>query len=148
MAGFPVDSYFYIKSQKNELVLDIDDGKTEPGANLIMYSQKDHDAEDNDNQLWRYDDGFLTNKKSGLVLDISGGDLKADKDIVQYGRKLTMTGNQRFGYRDGFIYARADPRLVLDIKGGEDAEGTRVLLYKRKESENENQQWIVEPLEA
>lgn len=26
------------------------------------------------------------------------------------------TLNQRFGYRDGYIYMRADPRLVLDIK--------------------------------
>ena len=33
---------------------------------VIKNNQKDHDAEDNDNQLWRYDDGFLTNKKSGL----------------------------------------------------------------------------------
>ncbi|KAI9274583.1 ricin B lectin domain-containing protein [Phascolomyces articulosus] len=148
MPGFPVEGYFYIKSQTSNLVLDIDDGKTDPGANLIVYSQKDHDAEDNDNQLWRYDDGFLTNKKSGLVLDVSGGDLKADKDIVQYGRKLTMTGNQRFGLRDGFIYARADPRLVLDIKGGESSEGTQVLLYKRKENDNDNQQWTIELHEA
>lgn len=29
---------------------------------------------------------------------------------------LHRTLNQRFGHRDGFIYARADPRLVLDIK--------------------------------
>lgn len=29
---------------------------------------------------------------------------------------LSRTLNQRFGHRDGFIYARADPRLVLDIK--------------------------------
>ncbi|KAI9493242.1 ricin B lectin domain-containing protein [Zychaea mexicana] len=148
MPGFPVDGFFYIKSQKNGLVLDIDDGKTDPGASLIMWSQKAADAEDNDNQLWRYADGFVTNKKSGLVLDISGGDLKSDKQIVQYPRKLTMTSNQRFGLRDGFIYARADPRLVLDIRGDDDAEGAKVLLYKRKEAENDNQQWVVEPLEA
>ncbi|ORY93194.1 ricin B lectin domain-containing protein [Syncephalastrum racemosum] len=115
-------------------------------ANIIVWEQKG--ADDNDNQLWSYDDGFLTNKKSGMVLDIRGGDLKADKEIVQYDRKLTQTLNQRFGYRDGYIYMRADPRLVLDIKGDDTEKGAKVILYQRKSEDNDNQQWEIEPFEA
>ncbi|KAI8991560.1 ricin B lectin domain-containing protein, partial [Mycotypha africana] len=96
--------------------------------------------------LWRWENGYLINKKSGLVMDIRGGNLLSDSYIVQYDRKMTQAHNQRWGYRDGYIYCLADPRLVLDIRGGGHKEGTRICLYTRKDSDdNENQQWIVEP---
>ncbi|KAI8140708.1 ricin B lectin domain-containing protein [Fennellomyces sp. T-0311] len=145
MPGFPEDCYFYIKSLQSGMVFDIDNGSTEPTAALIVYSQKDHDAEDNDNQLWRYDDGYIINKKSGHVLDISGGDLKADAEVIQYGRKLTMTSNQRFGLRDGYIYARADPRLVLSVRADSNDPGSKVSLTARKTDSNRHQQFEVEP---
>lgn len=58
----------------------------------------------------------------------------------------TRAHNQRFGYRDGYIYCLADPRLVLDIKGGSSKEGTKIILYKRKDGrDNGNQQWALIP---
>ncbi|KAI7901544.1 ricin B lectin domain-containing protein [Cokeromyces recurvatus] len=141
--GFPQRRYFYIKSRKSNACIDVYMGETTPDSSVIIWPQKGSD--DNDNQLWRFDDGFLINKKSNLVMDIRGGDLKSDKPIVQYDRKMTMAHNQRWGYRDGYIYCLADPRLVLDIKGGGSKEGTKVILYKRKENDNDNQQWIIEP---
>ncbi|KAG0169662.1 hypothetical protein DFQ30_003331 [Apophysomyces sp. BC1015] len=134
MTGFPVGKYFFIKSLKNDSVLDIYDGETTAGAKLIIWPQKETG---NDNQLWRYDNGFLTNKNSTM------GNLKSDTQIVQYDRKTTTTYNQRWGYRDGFVYVLADPRLVLDIKGDNDKEGTSVILYARKDKDNENQQWRI-----
>ncbi|CDS03748.1 hypothetical protein LRAMOSA01149 [Lichtheimia ramosa] len=146
MSGFPVDTYFTIKSQKNSSLLAVKAGSTDSAANVVIAAQNDDDI---DSQLWTYDDGFLTNKKSGLVLDVAGGDLKSEANVIQYERKMTMTLNQRFGHRDGFIYARADPRLVLDIKGAEDKDNTSVILYKRKtDIDNANQQWQVEPYEG
>jgi hypothetical protein len=35
---------------------------------------------------------------------------------------------------------------VLDIKGGTEDEGTRVITYKRKAEDNANQQWSIEPV--
>lgn len=98
--------------------------------------------------------------------------MKAEKKIQQYDRKSTRyvycielgggliatyissfiiiiirTHNQRWGYRDGFIYSRADPRIVLDIKGDDEDEGTKVMTSKRKLEDNANQQWILEPVD-
>ncbi|KAI9476149.1 MAG: ricin B lectin domain-containing protein [Benjaminiella poitrasii] len=142
-SGFPKGRYFYLKSRSSNACIDVYMGETTPDSNIIIWPQKG--ADDNDNQLWRYDDGFLINKKSDLVMDIRGGDLKSDTLIVQYDRKMTMAHNQRWGYRDGYIYCLADPRLVLDIKGGGSKEGTKIILYKRKDTDNENQQWVIEP---
>ncbi|KAG1444551.1 hypothetical protein G6F56_010254 [Rhizopus delemar] len=144
MTGFPENQYFFIKSRANGHVLDVYMGETTDDSNIIIWQQKPDN--DNANQLWRSEDGFLVNKKSHLVMDIRGGDLKSDTYIVQYTRKMTMAHNQRFGYRDGFIYCLADPRLVLDIRGGGSKEGTKIILYKRKESDNMNQQWTVIPI--
>ncbi|KAG1446551.1 hypothetical protein G6F46_011587 [Rhizopus delemar] len=130
MTGFPNGQYFFIKSRANGKVLDVYMGETTDDSNIIIWPQKPDD--DNDNQLWRAEDGFLINKRSQLVMDIRGGDLKAH--------------NQRFGYRDGYIYCLADPRLVLDIRGGGSKEGTKIILYKRKESDNQNQLWTIIPV--
>ncbi|CEP12062.1 hypothetical protein [Parasitella parasitica] len=116
----------------------------QPDTNLVIWPRKPEN--DWDNQLWRAEDGFLINKKSGLVMDIRGGNLQSDSQIVQYERKITMAHNQRWGFRDGFIYCLADPRLVLDIKGGSDKNGTEVILYKRKDKNNQNQQWTIKPV--
>ncbi|KAI8074123.1 ricin B lectin domain-containing protein [Gongronella butleri] len=136
--GFPTGTHFYIKSAKTGTVLDVFDGQTNDDANIILWQQKMHD---NDNQLWSFEDGFLVNYKS------QRGDLKSDSAIVQYAKKQTKTHNQRFGYRDGYIYALADPRLVFDIKGGSDKQGTRLIIYKKKSSDHDNQQWVLEPFE-
>ncbi|KAG2230468.1 hypothetical protein INT48_003016 [Thamnidium elegans] len=122
MSGFPQNQYFYIKSRNSDSVMDVYMGETTVDSNVIIWPKKDTD--DNDNQLWRSEDGFLINKKSNLG----------------------KAHNQRFGYRDGFIYCLADPRLVLDIKGGGSKEGTKVILYKRKETDFENQQWDLIPI--
>ncbi|KAI8087754.1 ricin B lectin domain-containing protein [Gilbertella persicaria] len=141
--GFPEGQYFYIKSRSCGSCVDVYMGETTADSNIIIWPQKH--GEDKDNQLWRAEDGFLVNKKSNLVIDVRGGDLLSDKPIVQYDRKITMAHNQRWGYRDGYVYVLADPRLVLDIKGGGNKDGTKIILYKRKDTDNQNQQWTIEP---
>ncbi|CAO3617942.1 unnamed protein product [Cunninghamella echinulata] len=75
------------ETEQLQNILDVLEGETTEGASIIMWTQK---SSDNYNQLWRWDDGFLTNMKSKLVLDIRGGDLKEGSSIVQFGRKLTI----------------------------------------------------------
>lgn len=50
------------------------------------------------------------------VLDIRGGDIKRDKAIIQYARKPGLAHNQRWKYKDGYIFSAASPHLVLDIR--------------------------------
>ncbi|RUS28619.1 ricin B lectin domain-containing protein [Jimgerdemannia flammicorona] len=140
--SFP-EGYFFITSGANGLVLDIKNASKKPDQALVVSKQKHHD---NDSQLWSCDNDFIINKNSGLVLDIRGGQVLSNKQIIQYNRKLTQAAhNQRWGYRDGFIYSLADPNLVLDIKGGANAENTPVILYTRKSSDAFNQQWDIVP---
>ena len=44
------------------------------------------------------------------------GDLKKDKSLIQYARKAGLAANQRWEYRDGYIFPQAAPHLVLDIR--------------------------------
>ncbi|CAO3646537.1 unnamed protein product [Mucor hiemalis] len=136
---FPTQGAFFIKSQKNGLYLSIN-GEDEAGSRIITGPKTDDGS-----QLWSFENGYLISQKTSFVMDIEGGDLKSDKKILQYNRKKTMAHNQRFGIRDGFIYAVADPRLVLDAK---DEEGSHIIISTRKLEENDLQQWYLEPYEG
>ncbi|KAI8074362.1 uncharacterized protein B0P05DRAFT_548257 [Gilbertella persicaria] len=133
---FPSEKYFYIQSRKSGLVLSCD-GQEETGSKLVIRPK----AEDDESQLWKYEHGFLVCKKTLLVMDIAGGDLKVDSKVLQYNRKKTMTHNQRWGMRDHFIYAVADPRLVLNAK---EEEGSNIVVSTRILEDNDHQQWDIE----
>ncbi|CDH49546.1 hypothetical protein RO3G_02323 [Lichtheimia corymbifera JMRC:FSU:9682] len=126
------------------MVLDVAWDSLKANAKIIVWPRK---KQDYDNQLWMYDHGYLINKNSGLVLDVAGGILETDKQMIQYRRKMLEDAhNQRWYYReDGFIYPQVDPNLVLDIRGNWTKPGTVVLLYERKYSDNENQLWDLIP---
>ncbi|KAI8642533.1 hypothetical protein BD408DRAFT_482715 [Parasitella parasitica] len=94
-------------------------------------------------QLWTFENGYLVSKKTSFVMDIEGGDLRSDKKVLQYSRKKTMAHNQRWGIRDGFIYAVADPSLVLECQDNDD--DVRV---NRKTNDKEHQQWYIELYEG
>lgn len=67
--------------------------------------------------------------------------------MCQYDRKLIQNAdNQRFGYSAGFIYCLADPRYVLDIRGGADTDGSRIIIHLRKlyYEDHETQLWDLE----
>ncbi|KAI8061524.1 ricin B lectin domain-containing protein [Gilbertella persicaria] len=141
-------SLFFIKSQFNGRVLDVEDGSTEDEANIIVYHQK---YEDSFNQLWRYEDGYFINAKSAKVLDISGGEMNPESQIIQYSQKdYEEAANQRWQIdEEGYIFCMARPDLVLDIQGGEDGDCVPVILYERREGEvSANQRWVLEPFEG
>ncbi|KAI7818436.1 hypothetical protein BC939DRAFT_480328 [Gamsiella multidivaricata] len=77
--NFP-QSWFYIKSAASGLVVDIEHGYfTDPmkaGARAEMNHQKIDNGDGRHTllelQLWRYEAGFLINRRTGFVLDIQG----------------------------------------------------------------------------
>ncbi|KAL1918130.1 uncharacterized protein VTP21DRAFT_3396 [Calcarisporiella thermophila] len=141
--NFP-SGYFYIKSRKYGRVLDVFDRSKEPGAKVILWTQKLGD--DRHNQLWSYEDGFLVNKHSGLVLDVAGGNLKSVAGLCQYTRKHANDAkNQRFAFQDGFIFPVESPSLVVDIRGDADKDGAQIILYEKKQYDNLNQLFMLEP---
>ncbi|ORY98607.1 ricin B lectin domain-containing protein [Syncephalastrum racemosum] len=147
MSNFP-SGWFFIQSRcSHKMVLDVAMDSLKSAAKIVVFPKKD---QDNDNQLWMYDHGYLINKNSGLVLDVQGGILESDKQVIQYKRKMIEDAhNQRWYYReDGFIYPQVDPNLVLDIRGNWTKPGTVVLLYERKYEDNLNQLWDFVPADT
>ncbi|KAG1152858.1 hypothetical protein G6F37_004662 [Rhizopus arrhizus] len=139
---------FFIKSQFNGRVLDVEDGSTEDDANIIVYEQK---YEDCLNQLWRYENGYFINAKSAKVLDIRGGEMQPESQIIQYAQKMVEeAANQRWAMDgEGYIFCEARPDLVLDIQGAEDDDCVPVILYERREGEvSSNQRWELVPFEG
>ncbi|CAO3684065.1 unnamed protein product [Umbelopsis ramanniana] len=140
MSNFP-PGWFHIQSRcQHKMVLDVEWDSLKSAARIVAWSKKE---KLNDNQLWSYDGGYLINKNSGLVLDVHGGVLQNDRQIVQQKRKLVEGNNdQKWFYReDGYLYPRNDPNLVLDIRGNSFKPGAQVLLYNRKYEDNINQLW-------
>ncbi|KAI9281996.1 ricin B lectin domain-containing protein [Sporodiniella umbellata] len=137
-------SLYFIKSQLNGRVLDVQDGSTKDNTNVIVYRQKEHD---NQNQLWRFENGYLINAKSAKALDIRGGQMDSGSNIIQYAQKMSEeASNQKWDMdNEGYIFCQARPDLVLDIQGAEDRDGAHVILYnKRKGDIATNQRWTAE----
>ncbi|KAI8575691.1 hypothetical protein K450DRAFT_260741 [Umbelopsis ramanniana AG] len=99
---------------------------------------------------------YIKSRQNGFVLDVFDGGMSNDTQIIVYPQKYNDASNQlwsyddgflnqKWGYHDGFIHVLADPRLVLDIRGGISKEGSQIILYERKHQNNANQQWVVEP---
>ncbi|RUP52380.1 ricin B lectin domain-containing protein [Jimgerdemannia flammicorona] len=133
--------YFYIKSKKNGMVLDVEGDSIKPNARVIVWPQK---FRGNANQLWTYDDGYLVNKNSELGLTAL---FLSDLYVVQSERKpIEEAQHQRWNFcEEGFFYSLHDPHLVLDIRGDSNNQGAHILLYKRKDNDNYNQLWTIEP---
>ncbi|KAH8551922.1 ricin B lectin domain-containing protein [Umbelopsis sp. PMI_123] len=112
---------FYIGSQYNGRVIDVEGASVNDNAHIIVWDQKSKDAS---NQLWEYRNGAFVNVNSGKVLEIKGG----------------------YIHPDGYIHSTANPNLVLDIKGAEDKSGASVILYeKRAGGIASNQRWELVP---
>ncbi|KAG2236255.1 ricin B lectin domain-containing protein [Thamnidium elegans] len=135
---------YFIKSQFNGRVLDVDEGSTEDEAKVIVYSQK---GEDCLNQLWRFEDGYIINANSAKALDISGGEMNPEAEIIQFSQKMVEeAANQKWGMdEEGYIFCEARDDLVLDIAGAEDEDGVAIILFNRREGEvSANQRWTLE----
>lgn len=117
-------SYFFIVSALNpELVIDVNGGSKEMGANLILW-----DYTGTENQRFRLNSkGFIESLHSGFVIDVSGGAF-AGKDIIQW--ELHEGENQRWKlYPDGSIRLMGKPELCIDVVHGAKERGTKLCAW-------------------
>ncbi|KAF7728494.1 hypothetical protein EC973_006047 [Apophysomyces ossiformis] len=157
-SAFPI-GYFYIISKMNGLVIDVHDPETADVGSKIVTMQKKENSPERDSQLWIHQNGnawigFLTNKLSGLVLDV---DRAKNFTAIFTGenhlyldkmKEEDRAKDQRFGYDEatGFIYTLHDPSVVVDIRKKLSEEGAVVMVYDRKEDKMPaNQLWSIEP---
>ena len=66
-----MSGYFFIKSDLNQLVLDVDGGNQAPGTKVVPWDKK---HQDNDNQLFYEDEatGTIRSKLNQYCLDVQG----------------------------------------------------------------------------
>ncbi|KAI8984103.1 hypothetical protein BDF20DRAFT_801095, partial [Mycotypha africana] len=137
---FP-DGYFFVKSQAHGLVLTV----LETGLLAAEVVVTQLDTSNYSGQLWKYEEGYLINKSSELVLDVPGGKLFPSASIIQWHAKVLRSSrkNQMWGLSvDGHIHPQSCSSLVLSI---DDSivlkEGAELKLAKRGAIILDYQQW-------
>ena len=132
----PRGTPFFICSQQNpNLVLDIEGGTTQAGAHLIVWPH--HGGA---NQQFTYDGQSIRSVSSGRVIDISGSETQGQQIIIWDSNRQP---NQTWTFHpDGTI--RSPSGLCLDIKGGNSAQGTKVISWQH--TGGLNQKWLIRRL--
>ena len=77
MTEFPQGD-FYIRAGSSSLVVDVERGffatwgSTKEGTKVVLQPQKEQKENDN-HQLWKFENGRLINKQTSLCLEAEGG---------------------------------------------------------------------------
>jgi Ricin-type beta-trefoil lectin domain-like len=142
IVNFP-DGYFIIRNAASGKVLDVKDGSTADGAPVILADKK---PASNDSQLWKYEDGFIVNKKSGLCLEITGAVggsfVKPGSAIAQSARREQPASiNQLWAYNYEYL-TPYDPSVCISGKNDSLEPGTELVADKQVDfPNNPRQQW-------
>ncbi|KAF9344131.1 hypothetical protein BGX34_005967 [Mortierella sp. NVP85] len=148
---FSSGKWVYIKSKVSNLVLDVEKGflkdPLKAGARLELNDQMLHPSDAQPSielQLWRFDDGYIVNRRSGLVLDIQGGVLRAGTRLVQSARKIGRDGmEQQWAVDNGLIRLKSNAAFVIAVDGDATRAGTKVTIQERRDF-NDSQRWSFE----
>ncbi|KAL1917107.1 uncharacterized protein VTP21DRAFT_5305 [Calcarisporiella thermophila] len=127
--SFP-NAPFYIQLREKDLVLDVQNASSEPGANIILWNRK---SENNANQQWRYENGKLINLQSNLALSVPS--LQPNVALQQ---QHPSGDEQNFEFYDYTISSQDNDSLVLGAIAP--VEGNQVALVPRND-DDWNQQW-------
>ncbi|KAI8641464.1 hypothetical protein BD408DRAFT_368184, partial [Parasitella parasitica] len=129
---FP-DGWFFVKSQARGLVLTV----LETGVIAAEVAATKLDTSNYSRQLWKYNEGYIVNKASDMVLDVRGGSIESGASICQYTRKEKENKNQQWALTpEGVIYLEASKKLVLTVKENE-AVRSKLYLSERKPGHKE-----------
>lgn len=141
---FPV-GYFFIRNVASGQVLDVKDASAQPGASIVLWPRK---SSGYDNQLWKYEDGFLVNKASGLVLEVpgyeGGGNIGPGTSLVQNTRREPPDSlNQLWAYNYQHLMPY-DPKVTLWGQNGDvSTPGTKAVVDARTDGEF-SQEWMLD----
>ncbi|KAF7721215.1 hypothetical protein EC973_005100, partial [Apophysomyces ossiformis] len=133
---FP-EGWFFVKSQAHGLVLTVlNSGVLAAEAVAVKLDTANYSR-----QLWKYQDGYLINKASEMVLDVKGGSITPGAEVCQYKKKKKDNGNQQWALTvEGFIHIKARKALVLAVEENASTK-SKVFLSDKKSSEYKAQRW-------
>lgn len=128
--------YFFIVSKSTGLVLDIQGGSANAGAQVFLWEKHGRD-----NQVW-YEDpvtGTIRSKLNNLCLDINGS------NHLYMNNYQPGDPNQQWRYNKGrnTFENRANPNKVLDVVGNKKDKGAEICSWDFHG--RDNQQWKIEP---
>ena len=150
--GAPPKGYFFLVSQLNQFVIDIEGKSTADGARLISYPRKDAGTE---NQLWRFEAGqdgyfFIVSKLNNHVIDIANSSTAPVTPLISWPRNTPVSSNQQWQLEPGPDgYYRIVSKLngyVIDITGSNTEPVTPLISYPKNGAVGtSNQLWRLVP---
>ena len=153
MSGNPAQ-YYYIQSKLNGYVLDIKGANGAQGTPIITWPKKD--VSQSDNQLWYFVDAGVTkgqytirSKLNGMAIDIYGNGGQGSKLIAWpvHGHE-NQRWSLQFNGEYAFITSAKPGNLVIDIKGANSSKEAEVIVWPKKASGTNNQEWRFEVIPA
>lgn len=133
-----MSDYFYIVSELNGFVLEID--------GLDVLNKPQHGGP---NQLWKWDGCQLVSKFNDLVLDVHRKNKAPGTKCIGWTSKNGL--NQKWRFEEGLLKSHLNG-LVLDVKDKSLEAGAKVIMWNPpemgKEEEGKNQKWFFVPEDA
>jgi len=134
-AGIPDGKFFLVQSKLNDLVLEVQDGSTEPGS-FVVTGQRGRVGE-MAHQLWYADPatGCIRNRKTEFVLDLDDENV-AVVNPFSPGRK-----EQMWGTASDRVHMQKDHIMILEIADANESPGATVVAAEW--ARQENQRWEI-----
>ncbi|MEU0634474.1 RICIN domain-containing protein [Streptomyces sp. NPDC005989] len=125
--NFP-EGLFFIRNVYSGKVLDLANSGSE-GSEIAVATRK---GSDHDSQLWTYDNGFLVNKHSGLVLEVpgyeGGGTITPGTTLYQNTKREKPDSlNQLWAYNYELLNPY-DPKVAITAEDADFNESTRAVV--------------------
>ncbi|CAB4484536.1 unnamed protein product [Rhizophagus irregularis] len=136
-------NYYWIIARHSQLALEVEGGNISNGAKIVQFTKKSELDPTVDTQLWYFNGGYITNKRSGLVLSIAEMKIGDCAQIIQHEKYVPSTAQEwDYDYKDNTISLKSNRKFVLDVTGGKCDNHTPIILcYKHGGG---NQQFILE----
>ncbi|GBC21501.2 carbohydrate-binding module family 13 protein [Rhizophagus irregularis DAOM 181602=DAOM 197198] len=131
-------NYYWIISQHSGMVLEVAGGSYSE-ANIMQYHKKHENDCSVGTQLWFFDGGLITNKRSGLVLDVTERNIQNGTQIIQRasGSEPSVSQEWDYNYEDNTISLRSNRNFVLDIKDKSKDNWIPIILHSKHDGQNQ-----------
>lgn len=137
--SYPASGYYVLVSAlNNKKVVDLSGGSIDNGANIQLW-----DANNTYAQVFRLTRKgqyfFMRNIGTNKAVDVKGGSINKGTNVQQYqyseDNKAQMWKFESAG--NGYYYIRSKLGYYLDVKNGNTANGTNVLVWEMNKSKNQ-----------
>ncbi|GET03427.1 carbohydrate-binding module family 13 protein [Rhizophagus clarus] len=130
-------NYYWIIAQHSGKVLEVKGGSFCSSVEIIQHTKKSELDHNVDMQLWYFNGGFITNKRSGFVLDVQGWRFENGKS-----QEPSRGREWEYDYEDNTISLKFNRKFVLDVAGGSNDNGALIILHEKHGGKN--QQFILQ----